>query len=78
VKQDTGLWLALKGLLPTDELAALAATRPLLGRKTDSASALPAVAAKLVAVEPVKVPGLDESRCLVWLKPEICLDKVGG
>jgi 16S rRNA (guanine527-N7)-methyltransferase len=78
VKQDTGLWLALKGVVPTDELSALAATRPLLGPKTDSASAQLALAAKLVAVEPVTVPGLDESRCLVWLKPEICLGQVGG
>lgn len=78
VKQDVGLWLALKGVIPTDELEALVATAALVAPKANSSSALRPIVAKLVALEPITVPGLDESRCLVWLKPEICEPQVDG
>jgi len=48
---DGGVWLALKGRRPDDEIAALP----------------PDV--EVFHVEPLKVPGLDAERCLVWLRP---------
>jgi 16S rRNA (guanine527-N7)-methyltransferase len=45
-----GQWLALKGKLPTEEIASLSSS----------------IAA--VKTEDIQVPGLDESRCLVWLR----------
>ncbi len=46
-----GLWLAMKGRRPDDELAALPAD------------------VVVFHVEPIKVPGLDAERCLVWMRP---------
>ena len=45
----TGLWLAMKGKHPADELAALPAS------------------IDVFHVEPLKVPGLDAERCIVWM-----------
>ena len=45
-----GLWLALKGKVPHDEIAALP----------------PEI--EVFHVEPVRVPGLDAERCLVWMR----------
>ena len=45
-----GLWLAMKGKTPDDELAALPAT------------------VEVFHVEQLKVPGLNASRCLVWMR----------
>ncbi len=47
---EGGVWLAMKGKHPADEIAALP----------------PGVA--VFHVEPLKVPGLEADRCLVWLK----------
>ncbi len=47
---EEGVWLAMKGKHPADEIAALP----------------PGVA--VFHVEPLKVPGLDAERCIVWLK----------
>jgi 16S rRNA (guanine527-N7)-methyltransferase len=47
-----GRWVAMKGKIPTEELAALD---------------LPA---SMFHVEPLRVPGLDADRCLVWLKSD--------
>lgn len=46
-----GLWLAMKGRRPDDELATLPAD------------------VVVFHVEPIKVPGLDAERCLVWMRP---------
>ncbi len=46
-----GLWLAMKGRRPDDELATLP------------------VDVVVFHVEPIKVPGLDAERCLVWMRP---------
>jgi 16S rRNA (guanine527-N7)-methyltransferase len=45
-----GVWVAMKGRVPDDEIAALP----------------PAV--QVFHVEPLKVPGLDAQRCLVWMR----------
>lgn len=45
-----GLWLAMKGKSPDDEL-----------------SAVPAIA-EVFHVEPLRVPGLDAQRCLIWIR----------
>ena len=45
-----GLWLAMKGKRPDDEL-----------------SAVPAIA-EVFHVEPLRVPGLDAQRCLIWIR----------
>lgn len=50
-----GVWLAMKGRHPADEIAALPAT------------------VRLFHVEPLRVPGLDAERCLLWLRPESTL-----
>ncbi|WP_137919367.1 16S rRNA (guanine(527)-N(7))-methyltransferase RsmG [Hydrogenophaga sp. 2FB] len=51
---DGGVWMAMKGKYPTDELAVL---------KTDA----PAV--DVFHVEQLQVPGLDAERCIVWMRP---------
>lgn len=48
---EQGVWLAMKGKRPDDEIAALPA------------------GAEVFHVEPLRVPGLDAERCLVWLRP---------
>jgi 16S rRNA (guanine527-N7)-methyltransferase len=45
-----GVWVAMKGKQPADELAALP----------------PGV--EVFHVEPLRVPGLDAERCLLWLR----------
>lgn len=45
-----GVWLAMKGKHPTEEIAALPAD------------------AQVFHVEPLKVPGLDAERCIVWMR----------
>ncbi len=45
-----GVWMAMKGKLPADELAALP------------------VSVDVFHVEPLKVPGLDAERCMVWMR----------
>lgn len=57
VKQPAGLWMAMKGKQPDDEIAALAA---------GPANPTPI---QVTAIEPLTVPGLDEARCLVWMRP---------
>jgi 16S rRNA (guanine527-N7)-methyltransferase len=44
-------WLAMKGKIPADEIAALPAQ------------------VEVFHVEPLRVPGLDAQRCLVWMRP---------
>ena len=46
-----GVWMALKGVVPNDEIAALP----------------PGI--EVFHVEPLRVPGLDAQRCLVWMRP---------
>jgi len=46
-----GVWMAMKGRHPTEEMAALP----------------PEV--QVFHVEPLRVPGLDAERCLVWMRP---------
>jgi 16S rRNA (guanine527-N7)-methyltransferase len=48
---EQGVWMAMKGKHPADEIVALPA------------------GAKVFHVEPLKVPGLDAERCLLWLRP---------
>jgi len=50
---DTGVWLAMKGKHPQDEMDALA------------------TGVQVFHVEPLKVPGLDAERCIVWMKPAV-------
>ena len=50
---DTGVWLAMKGKHPQDEIDALA------------------TGVQVFHVEPLKVPGLDAERCIVWMKPAV-------
>lgn len=45
-----GVWMAMKGKLPDDEIQALPAE------------------IEVFHVEPINVPGLDASRCLVWMR----------
>jgi 16S rRNA (guanine527-N7)-methyltransferase len=52
--QPGGVWMAMKGQRPDDELAALEATLP--------------GAVDVFHVEPLAVPGLDAARCLVWMR----------
>lgn len=51
---ESGLWMAMKGKHPTDELATLAAE---------------AGAVDVFHVEQLRVPGLDAERCIVWMRP---------
>ena len=46
---ERGVWLAMKGKQPTDEMAALPKD------------------VRVFHVEPLKVPGLDAERCIVWM-----------
>jgi len=46
-----GIWMAMKGQHPADEIAALPGS------------------VRVFHVEQLKVPGLDASRCIVWLEP---------
>jgi len=46
-----GVWLAMKGREPADEIAALPADT------------------EVFHVEPLRVPGLDAQRCLIWMRP---------
>jgi len=45
-----GVWMAMKGKEPTDEVRALPSS------------------VKVFHVEPLKVPGLDAQRCIVWMR----------
>lgn len=47
---STGCWMAMKGRIPEDELAALPS------------------GVEVFHVEPLKVPGLQAQRCLVWMR----------
>jgi 16S rRNA (guanine527-N7)-methyltransferase len=51
VKPGTGIWMAMKGKHPADEIAALPADTV------------------VTAIEPLRIPGLDEERCLVLMRP---------
>ena len=46
-----GVWMAMKGKYPQDEVGGLPAD------------------VKVFHVEPLKVPGLDVERCMVWMRP---------
>lgn len=48
-----GVWLAMKGKVPKDEIEALPADLDVFH------------------VEPLKVPGLDADRCIVWIRPRM-------
>jgi 16S rRNA (guanine527-N7)-methyltransferase len=48
---EGGVWAAMKGVHPHDELAALPAD------------------IDVFHVEPLRVPGLDAERCLIWMRP---------
>jgi len=50
---ENGVWLAMKGKHPQDEIDALA------------------TGVQVFHVEPLKVPGLDAERCIVWMKPAV-------
>ncbi len=49
-----GMWMAMKGKHPGDELATLASEAP---------------AVDVFHVEQLQVPGLDAERCIVWMRP---------
>jgi 16S rRNA (guanine527-N7)-methyltransferase len=49
---DGGVWLAMKGRVPDDEVAALPPT------------------VEVFHVEPLRVPGLDAQRCIVWMRKQ--------
>ncbi len=50
VLAEGGLWMAMKGKIPSDEIK-------LLPRNVE-----------MFHVEPLSVPGIDESRCLIWMR----------
>ncbi|MCZ8235583.1 MAG: 16S rRNA (guanine(527)-N(7))-methyltransferase RsmG [Inhella sp.] len=50
-----GVWMALKGQHPADEIAALQSAHPDV---------------EVFHVEPLEVPGVDAQRCLVWMRPK--------
>lgn len=50
---DGGVWAAMKGVHPADQLAALPAD------------------IDVFHVEPLRVPGLDAERCLVWMRSRV-------
>jgi 16S rRNA (guanine527-N7)-methyltransferase len=50
-----GVWMAMKGKHPGDELETLARQEP---------------GVKVFHVEPLQVPGLEAERCVVWMRPE--------
>lgn len=49
---EGGVWLAMKGRVPDDEVAALPPT------------------VDVFHVEPLRVPGLDAQRCIVWMREQ--------
>lgn len=49
---ESGVWLAMKGRVPDDEVAALPPT------------------VEVFHVEPLRVPGLDAQRCIVWMRKQ--------
>lgn len=51
---DGGVWMAMKGKYPADELATLRAEAPTVD---------------VFHVEQLQVPGLDAERCIVWMRP---------
>jgi 16S rRNA (guanine527-N7)-methyltransferase len=51
---EGGVWMAMKGKHPADELDALASA---------------AAAVEVFHVEQLRVPGLDAERCIVWMRP---------
>ncbi len=51
---EGGVWMAMKGKHPTEELGALRAGTP---------------AVDVFHVEQLQVPGLDAERCIVWMRP---------
>ena len=51
---EGGVWMAMKGKHPADELGALGAGTP---------------AVDVFHVEQLQVPGLDAERCIVWMRP---------
>ena len=51
---EGGIWMAMKGKHPGDELATLASEAPLVD---------------VFHVEQLQVPGLDAERCIVWMRP---------
>ena len=53
---DEGVWLAMKGKVPQEELTALQEQ---------------AVGADVFHVEQLTVPGLDADRCIVWARPRV-------
>jgi 16S rRNA (guanine527-N7)-methyltransferase len=60
-----GRWAAMKGKPPDDELRALA--RPGASSAPNPPSPPSGDPALMFHVEPLRVPGLDADRCLVWL-----------
>lgn len=60
LSRQTGVWMALKGKRPDDEIAALP----------------PGVA--VFHVEPLVVPLLDAQRCIVWMRPAVLAQGLGG
>ncbi|QHE74652.1 16S rRNA (guanine(527)-N(7))-methyltransferase RsmG [Hydrogenophaga sp. PBL-H3] len=51
---EGGVWMAMKGKHPGDELETLASARP---------------GVDVFHVEQLQVPGLDADRCIVWMRP---------
>ena len=51
---EGGVWMAMKGKHPGDELETLASARP---------------GVDVFLVEQLQVPGLDADRCIVWMRP---------
>ncbi|AOF87717.1 16S rRNA (guanine(527)-N(7))-methyltransferase RsmG [Hydrogenophaga sp. RAC07] len=51
---EGGIWMAMKGKHPGDELATLASEAP---------------SVDVFHVEQLRVPGLDAERCIVWMRP---------
>jgi 16S rRNA (guanine527-N7)-methyltransferase len=58
-----GVWMAMKGKLPQDELDALS------GCSEGSLGGLHPSGVDVFHVEPLSVPGLDAERCLIWMRP---------
>jgi len=53
--EDSGCWLAMKGKIPDEEIAALPSD------------------VEVFHVEPLRVPGLEAQRCLVWMRPRLSI-----
>ena len=66
-----GVWLAMNGKRPNEDLAQLAAQFQALPPALSPAPppAPPQNPIEVFHVEPLTVPGLDAERCLVWMKP---------